>query len=104
MSAGVSRLTCVLLPLRATVGVGFTFAFVVITTLDERLPDAVGRKVTDIVQEPAGARPAPAIGQVEFSRKSAVLPPKTATLLIVKVTFPVFVSVTVCPALEVFTT
>jgi hypothetical protein len=77
---------------------GLSPALSVIVTLAERAPDAVGVKVTVIVQFAPAASDA---GQVFVCEKSVEFVPVAAIELIVSAAFPVLVSVTPWDALVV---
>ena len=61
----------------------------------DRVPDAVGVKATVIVQEPFAANELGDRGQLLDSPKSPALVPVTEMLVMVKLTLPVLVRVTV---------
>lgn len=70
-------------------------------TLAARFPVAVGVKVTLIVHFAPTARFAVLAGQVLVSAKSPLFAPVMAILEIANAAVPLFVNVTLCPALVV---
>lgn len=88
-------MTWVPVPLRATLGFGFTLALVLMFTVAARGPAAAGLRLTVMMQFPPATKPAPPIGQLLLSTKSPGFVPVSETLLIVKGTLPVLNSVTV---------
>jgi hypothetical protein len=82
---------------------GLAVPLSVIDTLAPLGPPAVGVNVTLIVHVPFTASVAGLIGQVVVSEKSPGFVPVIEMLLIVNVPGPLFVTVTICGELDVFT-
>jgi hypothetical protein len=98
------RLTALPLPVPVRITVcGLPAALSVMVTVAVRVPGAVGVNVTVIVQALLAGTELGERGHVVVSPKSPALVPVSAKVLMLKLTFPVFVRVTAWGALVVLT-